>query len=258
LKFHDLDTYGAIKDALGAHIGNAIGIPVNQVKIFRSTDPSVEIENLYGGTKTLHTRMPGKEVGQMWGDKLKYDFSSFDISILRDKKQLTLLTKNTDLPKIVALDTYLQNNRSRHNKNILYDEYNDRFYAIDMNRMFAYGSMVPQICSFFLGNLNKKLSREENQALIDINKTLHALTSQFPPKELCNLRNNLAKELNYEYSKWDQEKFHHLVEKNFYETKCLQNQLTLLTRAPFLYHTLKHIVKTPETSSLIEDSFWQL
>src|SRR5260221_14254545 len=53
----------SIHEALGAKIGIAAGIPINDVKIFAPHDASIQTVDMYPNvSKTLHTVVPGKEV----------------------------------------------------------------------------------------------------------------------------------------------------------------------------------------------------
>ncbi|HEX4068766.1 MAG TPA: hypothetical protein VHX42_01585 [Candidatus Babeliales bacterium] len=246
-------TKHAIQDALGAQIGESVGININSVKIF-PYDPSSTNQNSHEVT-TLHTVVPGKENTE----------NTYIYGGLRDQDNLKSLTYHKDLCKIAALDIYLDN-WDRHNGNLFFDEKKNKYHAIDMDRTLEshrfYGirpNLLSNQALDFIKNLDKNtLSQAEENALKKVNKTLHKLTSSYPPKTLQNKRTQLAKEVHHEYSKLEQQKFNELTEYNFQKIKNLQNILSHLHEPIYsptsVHYILKHIAKPSKTA---QNSFWE-
>jgi hypothetical protein len=210
----------ALNDALGAKIGEFIGVNINHVKIFPPQDPSLSsVDKFPHQIKTLHTLVPGNEVRQLPNIQVTIK------SGLKNKSKLRNITKHKDLYKIVALDIFL-NNADRHNGNLFYDLDNDHFYAIDMDAIYYRQHLLATIAYEFIEGLHrKKLSLKEKNILRNIYKILQKLISYYPPEELCNLRKSLAEQAHHQYTESEQEHFKNLVEHNFHEVERLQRLL---------------------------------
>lgn len=248
-------TEHAISDALGAKIGKDVGVNINDVKIFPPKDPSISSVDKHPlSVKTLHTVVPGEEVNST-------SYANIWIKDPYHKDYLHNLALHKDLCKIVALDIYLDN-WDRHNRNFFYDKQNKKFYAIDMDMILKDGrhnfDRRPTQTISFVKTLNKdNLSRAEKNALRQVNKTLHKLTSQYPPEKLQSTRMELAQEAHYTYNPSEQQKFNNLTEYNFKETQKLQVLLKTFDLAvkPISTHLiLKHMAKP---SRAAENSFWE-
>jgi len=119
----------SIHEALGAKIGMAAGIPINDVRIFAPHDTSLGCVDCYPHLcKTLHTVVPGKEVCCA---EIPY---SVHLQFT-GPETLTSLTHHIDLRKIAALDLFTSN-FDRHIRNLFFDDKTNRFYAIDMDWIF--------------------------------------------------------------------------------------------------------------------------
>ncbi|HLW72928.1 MAG TPA: hypothetical protein VKR54_02675 [Candidatus Babeliales bacterium] len=239
LKYHWHPT--AIREAVSTEIGKDV-CNINRIKIFPPHDASISsVDRMPNDIKTLHIYVPGKEVGEVINDhrrkNTEHHICKNEFSIeygLKDKETLEILTKHKDLAPIVALDIYV-NNHDRHNGNIFYDEQSNHFYAIDMDRAFSDNHPLSTSTYCFVKQLNKQqLSQQKKQALIRINKTLHDLSSQFPPEKVCQLRTNFAEKAHYAYTTEEQEIFRNFVEQNFYEVKRLQERLDYVTSEDML------------------------
>ena len=215
----------AINDALGAKVGESIGVKINHVEIFPPHSPFLRsVDKFPDQIKTLHTLVPGNEVRKM---------PDVDIKIkcgLKNKSKLRNITKLKDLYKIVALDLFLDN-ADRHNGNLFYDPDKDHFYAIDMDAIYVRQHLIATTaCEFVEGLHREKLSSQEKITLINIYKALQKLILLYPPEKLCELSKSLAEQAHYEYTELEQEQFRIIVERNFREIERLQKLLQCLTK----------------------------
>ncbi len=219
-------TEHAIAEALAAKIGKDVGVNINDVKICSPRDPAISSVDEYPScAKTLHTIVPGKEVNNT-------SYANITIQNPLGKKALHSLTLHKDLCKIVALDIYLDN-WDRHNSNFFYDQQSNTFYAIDMDMILENDRNKFERCATqtinFVKRLNKdNLSEAEKNALRRVNKTLHKLTSQYPPEKLQSTWMELAQEVHYKCHHSEQQRFNNLTEYNFKETQKLQKLLNSL------------------------------
>src|SRR5579862_6681340 len=212
----------ALHDALGAYVGKALGININDVQIFPPHEPSLSSVDIWPDQmKTLHAFVPGTEIRKMT-KSLKY----FTLKGgLCTKIKLENITKHTDLYKIMALDIFL-NNADRHNGNIFYDEINNHYYAIDMDALFSKKGLIATRAGNFIKNFDKKrLSQKEKAVLKKLQIFLDHLMAEFPPERLCELKKELAAQAQYKYTELEQNTFQKLIEYNFSELKRLQRRL---------------------------------
>lgn len=258
----------AIQDALGAKVGNSVGININQVKILPPHDESINsVDRFPEKTKTLHTLVPGDRIA--WYENLDIQNG------LTKSSTLQSLTTHKDLCKIVALDIYLDN-FDRHSSNYSHDKTNNRFYAFDMDMIFRASyyeahkiettpegkttiypnDLLATKTYNFVKNLKtSQLSPEEENALRRINKTLKQLTYQYPAEKLYNDRTELAAQAHYTYNNSEQQRFHDLVQYNFEETKRLEKLLDRITyKQPNVHDILKHMAKP---SNIAQQNLWQ-
>jgi hypothetical protein len=215
----------ALHDALGAQVGKALGININDVQIFPPHEPSLSSVDIFPDQmKTLHAFVPGTEIRKMT-TPLKY----FTLKGgLCTKIKLENITKHTDLYKIMALDIFL-NNADRHNGNIFYDEINNRYYAIDMDALFSRKGLIATRAGNFIKNFDKKrLTQKEKAVLTKLSTFLDHLMAEFPLERLCELKKELAAQAHYDYTDLEQKTFKTLIEYNFIEIKRLQRRLRRL------------------------------
>lgn len=167
-----------VLDASGCHIAETSHISVNQVMIIPPTRvfPGKKIPEL---PATLHTMAMGVSTDQ------GCDYQDVDIhqrfrkensamwhewgALAPEKTSLTLaiiqhMTRHSDLPPIVALDTFL-GNADRSAPNLFYDLVTDHFCGIDMGGSFC--SPLAYEAYRQLRDLKKTvLTQEEKLALI--------------------------------------------------------------------------------------------
>ncbi|HEX4068767.1 MAG TPA: hypothetical protein VHX42_01590 [Candidatus Babeliales bacterium] len=215
----------ALHDVLGAEVGKAVGININDVQIFPPHEPSLSSVDIYPDQmKTVHAFVPGTEIRKM-DVALKY----FTLKGgLTNKAKLANITKHTDLYKIMALDIFL-NNADRHNGNLFYDEKNNHYHAIDMDALFSRRGFLAARAGHFIKHFDKKrLSQKAKITLKKLYDFLDNLMTQFPPERLCELKKSIAAQAQYDYTELEQKTFQKLVESNFVELKRLQRRLARL------------------------------
>lgn len=260
----------AIHDALGAKIGEALGVNINSIKIFPPQDPSITSipsipQNYFTGITTLHTQVPGEEVR----DCQKMRGKNIDIKCgLCNRVALENITKYKTLRPIVARDV-ATDDTDRYNGNLFFDNKTNHFYAVDMDFTFINilrnrtDNHVAKVTLEFLQGLNsKKLSYKEIKALTAVNNTLQNFQTIYPPKKLYDEWMSIAEEARYEYSSSKQKFIQDSLEKNHDQISEVQKQLTHLTTEsnlaprvqiqqklknyPLLYRTIKYIAKNSD------------
>lgn len=102
------------------------------------------------------------------------------------------MSRHADLSPIVALDTFIAN-RDRSRKNLIYDEYKNKFYAIDMALVYD-----PPLEDLFIPYLSCKnievmikrgtsFKKRKKKALHSYYHTLLQLLEKFPPEATYSL-----------------------------------------------------------------------
>lgn len=239
----------SIHEMLGAKIGLAANININDVAIFPAHDTSLQSIDTYPHlTKTLHTVVPGKEVGD--GTMSCY----LDLyGALTSKQNLHSLTFHQDLCKIVALDIFTSN-IDRHNYNLSFDDAKNEYHAFDMDYIFYNVYDIPNndnttyipknvtaLIQFFAKPLSlflatnvyhflkeidpQQLSYNEIDALKIINTTLEKLQSAYPPKKLYAEWMSIAQQAHYSYSNEKQQCIRYLIAYNHVEVTKIRAQL---------------------------------
>lgn len=236
----------SIHEMLGAKIGLAAHININDVTIFPAYDTSLQSVDVYPNTtKTLHTLVPGKEVAN---SSMPY---RIDIcSALTSYENLISLTYHKNLCEIAALDIFTSN-IDRHNGNLFFDAKTNQFYAIDMDWMLndiyqisnndknismsmlikdliysthrnPFGPFECQLLATrvynFIKNIDpKKLSAKEIEALKEVKLTLQKLQAAYPPQKLYAEWMNIAQQAQYTYSSKKQQCIRYIIAYNHRE-----------------------------------------
>ncbi|HEX4069183.1 MAG TPA: hypothetical protein VHX42_03720 [Candidatus Babeliales bacterium] len=258
------DAEPSIHETVGAKIGIAADININDVKIIPAHDTSLQSVDKYPHiTKTVHTVVPGTEV-----DKVALADHINICGALIGQRNLTSLTLNKDLCKIAALDIFTSN-IDRHNGNLFIDNNTNRFYAIDMDWIFndiynipnsEHITYIPQnftaLREFlqkpydrflatqvytFLKNIDpKKLSDKEIEALKEINSTLQKLQAAYPPNKLFTEWMDIAQQAHYTYSIQKQQCIRYLLEYNHREISKICAQINrILSDNSYMSHIQK-------------------
>jgi hypothetical protein len=239
----------SIHEMLGAKIGLAANININDVAIFPAYDTSLQSIDIHPHlTKTLHTVVPGKEVG--------YCTMPYNINIcgaLTSIQNLHSLTFHKDLCKIVALDIFTSN-IDRHNYNLSFDATKNEYHAFDMDYSFYNVYDIPNndnttyipknvtmLVQFFAKPLSlflatnvyhflkeidpRQLSYDEIEALKIINTTLEKLQAAYPPKKMYAEWTNIAQQAHYSYSNEKQQCIRYLITHNHLEITKIRAEL---------------------------------
>lgn len=251
LKFqHTPET--AIHDILGAQMGVAINIPVNQV-IFLPANLSFFKESL-PYTATLHSHASGQEVKDVSDMPYYIDIKNG----LFEEINLKSITYNIDLCDIIALHIYCNKNDG-HLNNLIFDKKTNRFCAIDYGNIFHtihnldnndcqspydeendqlhnifpaepvsfsghyYRTCLASEAYDFIKTLEKeKLTPEKINALNRVDTVLNQLMSQYPASKMYDEWMKLAEKINYTYSPDKKECIKVAIEYNEHEVKRLR------------------------------------
>lgn len=192
------DQMTIVLEVVASEIAFALDFPINYVKLISGTDFFTHrIYNSYPGT--LHLKVEGKSVEE------SPPWDNFDIhQKYRTPHMITLrgplepeevglrrvviqnMGKHPDLPKIIALDTYL-GNIDRSTPNIFYDATSDHFYGIDMGSCLM-GNLAE--CALIklehFSSMSIPFSVEEKNALKAYQGALNELITHFPPEVIIN------------------------------------------------------------------------
>jgi hypothetical protein len=227
----------AIAEVLSAHIGQAIGLPINDVQFVDLQDYPSESSTII---RTLHSIVPGAEVYQ------QPDIANV-ISIqggLINPTNFKTLTSIMKLCKMMAYDLFT-NNFDRHNGNLFFDKISQEFYAIDMD--YAFASITCTYPSFLLNvqysmpfnthtflkeyqGTDKKLSAKKLLALNEIKNTLKTLLDSYPPRRLYKEWMDLAAQINRTYTIEEKARIAATLTQHYYMIKLLHAKLNILTK----------------------------
>ena len=223
-----------VRDAVGAYIGNDVQISINKVRII---SPDTQLPGMPGKNSeyaaSLHEHVPGKEL---------YKFKSDNILCKLRTGQLYF--ENPDLLKIAVLDVFL-NNCDRHSQNLFYNPKSNRYYAIDMDRIYANTQICTNILIYTIGllqghliNMPKKTARtitrlmnsaefkeKKYQALEQFHKTLKELITKYPPSKIYDLWLTFAQQAEYHYSFMQKIIIRAEISRNYNNSKKLLNAI---------------------------------
>lgn len=192
-----------VLEELASDIAEQLNIPINVCKLVSSDKPFTH-RIFQGFPGSLHKKVPGQCVEDIatlsdldlhqkfrtpYMVAAKGPLAPEEIGLRR--KTITSMGKHRDLPKIVALDTFI-GNIDRSQPNLFYDAKNDGFYGIDMGN-----SLMANLPELALKRLKQAadegvvFTKEEKEALKIYKNTLDALIQQFPPTKLIAMLENL-------------------------------------------------------------------
>lgn len=209
-------------EMLSAYIAASIGISAHQVQIL-PVGVSFPGKAIIERPATIHTLMPGSVIRAL----KKKIYSGFSINQggnpTRSARGLTpfvikCMSWHQDLPLIVALDTFIAN-RDRSRKNLLYDEINNRFYAIDMALVYDMPSeevFIPQLaCDNVEFMIKNKVSFKKRKwrAIRCYYATLLQLLEHFPPQTICTLLDEFVQKSGLSEKYHNDGAFHNLLAK---------------------------------------------
>lgn len=171
------------RECLASYIGEAADLPINHVRPIPSDFhmPGRLLKDVAG---TLHTFVPG-----IAGAKKVYLQQPWDAPGKKNGMSLEVLKNmalHSDLPKIVALDTFI-GNAARRGGSLFYDSKTDRFFAIDLES--AFNKNLAQLAVVLVQNLIKdgrvRFTRVELDGLALYAKTLQGFVKRHTVEELC-------------------------------------------------------------------------
>lgn len=156
-----------VRDMLGAFIAESADIPANRVDLIPAYCEFIGKRNAHLPA-TLHTLAPGIMVKNLPKSLRKFDVyihQSLKKGIAKKQRGLNRLVlqgmaTHPDLPKIVALDTFIANG-DRHRQNFFYDPETNRYSAIDLESSFKM-DLAAFACKFI-----SSLTRDEDPILSD-------------------------------------------------------------------------------------------
>ncbi len=238
-----------IHEMLGAKIGLAANININDVTIVPAHDTSLQsVDSHPHLAKTLHTVVPGKEVADC---TMTYNLNL--CGALTSNNNLHSLTFHKNLCEIAALDIFTSN-IDRHNYNLSFDALKNEYHAFDMDYSFYDVYYIPNsgnipyiprnLTAFiqlhnkpvalflatkvynFLKEIDpKQLSYAEIEALKTVNTTLEKLQAAYPPKKLYVEWMNIAQQAQYAYSSEKKQCIRYLIAYNHLEITKIRAQL---------------------------------
>jgi len=190
--------FRALSETLCAHIAATLDIPSHRVRLLPVGVPFPG-KFITKRIATLHTLVPGDtvrtladrtygkiDIKQATDESIPFDRQGFN------ERTIFFMSLHPQLPKIVALDTFI-GNKDRNKANILYDQNDDSFYAIDMALMYDVSGnrkSVAQVACDQVTHMitqNKQFTQKEREALITYRSILQELIKEFPPKKLGEL-----------------------------------------------------------------------
>lgn len=173
-------------EILGGHIAELARIQTNATKLIPAQD---ECKHLFfkGMPATLHTFMPGHTLDKAPAPYKKLALSQGCKNGKTCGLTLTLIKNmalHRDLPKIMALDTFIGND-SRYNGDLLYDDSKDQFFSIDSGDGLRTNLSNPSIRNVKkLIKNNVKLSTRQKNALATYLETLNHLIKHCKPQRI--------------------------------------------------------------------------
>lgn len=250
----------AIAEVLSARIGIAIGLNINEVEFI-----ALEI---YSPITTLHSIVPGQEVYRQ-----DIDGGVVVRGGLMTHENFRSLAAFIKLCPIIALDIFTDN-YDRHNGNLFFDALSQQFYAIDMDYAFCKITGAPidfipatgrDSMSFntytflkeYQGN-KKELSTKEKDALHEIKRALEKMLAAYSPKKLYDEWMELACEIKRNYTRAEKIKIAKVLTKQYYMTKLLHAQLTILTNNTTREYTAEAILFAGETMMQLQSKYQEL
>ena len=190
----------SIYEVFVSYIAVSADIPMNRVCLILPGDDFPGKQDRMR-LATLHTFIPGRPVlrkepyyGIDLKQKKKRIFNKVTVPRGLAKEIIISMAVHTDLPKIVAFDTFV-GNADRSKDNLFYNKSTDRFFGIDLERSLTYN-----LCGIAREQIKKMLhdktlsfTKKEIKALVIFRSTLRSLIKHNFPKKSLKKINNLIK-----------------------------------------------------------------
>ena len=192
-----------VRDTLSAYIAEKLKIPTNYVCII-SPDVPFPGKQFMREPASLHTYAAcftirdqtsiydDLYVQQRWKPKWSYEEKGLTVAVIKN------MALHPDLPKIVALDTFIGNS-DRHSGNLCYDPDTDTFCGIDMDDTFD-----KNLCKVACDHIRVILADEsivfipcQVRGLMLYKTTLEKLIKNFPPHKLQKKLGFFARQVGF-------------------------------------------------------------
>ena len=178
-----------IREMLSAYIAELHDIHANRVRIIPAGHIIPGKMHVHIPA-TLHTLVPGRPLNKLSGINKLFIQQPWKKEFPKDQWGLTyrvihdMSLHPSDLPLIVALDTFIGNGARRHGS-FFYDKESDKFWAIDLESSFQ-TNLCKLACNCIRTMLKDqtKLTSQELNGLIIYCDTLKKLIKNHPPDEL--------------------------------------------------------------------------
>ena len=176
-------------EAFGAYVAQAIDVACHEVSVIPASKNVVGKKQIQLPA-TLHTVVPGTSLDQY--DNCYYGIDVYQGYKNSDGKKLMrtiirTMAHHPQLPAIIALDIFIAN-ADRVPSNIFYNQTKDKFYLIDMERIYKYP--VARMVHMYIQKMVARdplYLREHRVALQELQATLERLMERFSVQKLRNL-----------------------------------------------------------------------
>jgi hypothetical protein len=184
-----------VRDKLGAFVAESVGVEANHIRILPAGC-------VFAGKRSdelpasLHTFVPGVPVHELPKElKALKVFIQQPVKASIHKKEWGLtrrvihdMSLHPDLPKIVALDTFIAN-IDRHKGNFFYDISSDHFFLIDLESSFNknVGAYACRCIASMMCNKDEQVSVQELGALESYRDMLKLLLELHSPESLYRI-----------------------------------------------------------------------
>ena len=235
--------FSSVFEKLVTDIAYSVDIPTNLVKIIPCGTPFVGKKDKHMPA-TLHTFLPGVSVKY-----LPKHLREYAVSLRQVLKEgnvshkvggftrvlVSRMSLHEDLPKIIALDTFVANH-DRHRGNYFYDEETDRFFAIDFEVAFR-KNLAEKVYQSFIEMIEDKnliFSAEEIEGFVIYRDMLKRLIDKYNPKLLRFCINELIDNAGIDLTKPKDEnkkaKYDKMMEANYNSCIKIVNILDVLIK----------------------------
>lgn len=195
--------FQVVLEKLSGHIAETLDIPAHRVQILPAgmAFPGKILTDKAASILTLVPGIPVKEIsGGPYAmidlrQSNRPDWPKSQLGL--NKRVIASMGLHSDLALMAALDTFI-GNKGRHEANYFYDEKTNRFYAIDMDKIYNSNGdkdLISKIaCDQIRGMLRSKkvLRQAEFDGLTLYRDTLQRLVDSFPPARIYELLDEFA------------------------------------------------------------------
>jgi len=190
----------SLYEVFASYIAESADVPMNRVCLILPGDDFPGKQDRMR-LATLHTFIPGGPVLKKepyYGIDLKQKKKrvSNNVTIPRGlaQKIITSMAVHSDLPKIVAFDTFI-GNADRSKENLFYNKNTNRFFGIDLERSLTYNlcEIVRKQIEKIIQDKTLSFTKKEIKGLAIFQSTLRSLVKHNSPEKSLEKINNLIK-----------------------------------------------------------------